>query len=151
MNYHPDDFLNLVEEVEQQGGAHLNEVCKPEQFRLNLPLDDSAPTGQKKSVKLQTTGCSRRAKMLVPLLPDEYVDEVDLLDGAGLIGEGKDFANREWREPTEDDFEFAKDFEHQALMGDGKPMFAKVCAVDDAMGLWPRFADVMKTGESFQE
>ena len=26
----------------------------------------------------------------------------------------------------------------------------KVCAVDDAMGLWPRFQDAMQTGESFE-
>jgi hypothetical protein len=152
MNYHPDDFLSLIEEVEQQGGAHLsNEVCKPDIFRLNLPIDDEKPSGPKASRKLATTGCRRRAKFLVPLLSDEYVDEVNLFEGAGAIGEGKDFERREWREPTEDDFDFDKNYEHQALMGDGTPQLAKVCAVDDAMGLWPRFSAVMTTGESFQE
>lgn len=152
MNYHPDDFLSLIEEVEHQGGAHLsNEICKPDQFRLNLPIDDEKPTGAKASRKLTTTGCHRRAKFLVPLLPDEYVDEVDLLENAGAIGEGKDFERREWREPTDEDFDFDRDYEHQALMGDGTPHLAKVCAVDDAMGLWPRFNAVMQTGESFQE
>lgn len=151
MNYHPDDFLYLIEEVERQSGAHLTEVCKPEQFRLNLPIDDDRPTGPKKNVKLQTTGCRRRSMFLVPLLPDAYVDQVDLLGNTGLIGEGENFSQRTWREPTEDDFDFDNKHEHQALMGDGTPMFAKVCAVDDAMGLWPRFADAMQSGESFQE
>lgn len=152
VNYHPDDWLSLIEEVEQQGGAHLSgEVCKPDQFRLNLPIDDANPSGPKASRKLQTTGCRRRSKFLVPLLPDEYVDEIDLTEGAGAIGEGEDFERRTWREPTEDDFNFAGDFEHQALMGDDTPIPAKACAVDDAMGLWPRFNAVMTTGESFQE
>jgi hypothetical protein len=30
-------------------------------------------------------------------------------------------------------------------------MLAKVCAVDDAMGLWPRFQAAMTTGESFEQ
>jgi hypothetical protein len=151
MNFHPDDFLSLIEEAERQGGAHLNEVCKPDTFRLDLPIDEDKPQGPKHSVKLATTGCRRRAKFLVPLLPDAYLDQVDVLDATGKIGEGEDFGNRTWREPTDEDFDFRNDHPHQAMLGDGSPMLAKVCAVDDAMGLWPRFKDAMITGESFQE
>lgn len=137
MNFHPDDFLSLIEEVESQGGAHLSgETCKPSQFRLNLPVDFENPKGPKANRTVFTTGCKRRAKFLVPLLPDAY-----FYDHPGLDDE--DGA------PVVMDFD---DNEHpQALMDDGSPALAKVCAVDDAMGLWPRFQDAMHTGESFQE
>lgn len=150
MNYHPDDFLSLIEEAERQGGAHLSEVCNPDTFRLNLPIDDEKPTGAKASRKLTTTGCRRRAKFLVPLLPDAYFSQVDLLEGAVHVTYDDD-GDREVRPAEDSDFDFNPEHEHQALMGDGTPMLAKVCAVDDAMGLWPRFQDAMITGESFQE
>lgn len=152
MNFHPDDFLSLIEEVEQQGGAHLsNEVCKPEVFRLDLPIDDDNPQGPKASKKLTTTSCRRRAKFLVPLLPDAYLEQVDVLDKAGKVSFlDKEKDQRRLRSVAEADFDFSHDHPHQARMGDGTPMLAKVCAVDDAMGLWPRFQHAMVTGESFQ-
>jgi hypothetical protein len=131
VNYHPDDFLSLIEEVEKQGGAHLaSETCKPRRFRMNLPIDEAVPTGPKRSTRVESTGCHRRAKFLVSLLADEHIglDEDD---------------------PTDFDF---NDAEHPvATMSDGGPAMVKVCAVDDAMGLWPRFERAMFTGESFQE
>lgn len=150
LNYHPDDFLSLIEAVEAQGGAHLSELCKPDLFRLNLPIDDENPKGPKANRKLTTTGCRRRAKFLVPLLTNDYVDDIDLLDGA-FHGEYDEDGSLERRPAEEEDFDFDKDHPKQKLMGDGTPMLAKVCAVDDAMGLWPRFQNAMQTGESFQE
>lgn len=150
MNYHPDDFLSLIEEAERQGGAHLREVCSPDSFRMNLPIDDENPTGPKHSVKMTSTGCRRAAKFLVPLLPDAYFSQVDVTNNA-VYADYDDDGNRVVRPVDDSDFDFNPEHEHQALMGDGTPMLAKVCAVDDAMGLWPRFKDSMLTGESFQE
>lgn len=153
MNFHPDDFLALIEEVEQQGGAHLtNEVCRPETFTLDLPIDEDEPKGHTRSTKLYTVGCRRRAKFLVPLLPDAYLKEAHVLRGAkhGTIDPNN--PDNIVRRPAEQsDFDFNDESNPRALMGDGSPMLAKVCAVDDAMGLWPRFESAMHTGESFQE
>lgn len=129
MNYHPDDFLGLVAEVETQGGVHLpSETCKPTAFRMNLPIDEDNPQGPKKNVRVLTTGCNRRAKFLVSLLPDAYFDQHPADD------------------PTKFDFEGPT-----RMMADGEtPALAKVCAVDDSLGLWPRFQEAMKTGDSFE-
>jgi hypothetical protein len=137
VNFHPDDFLSLIEAVEQQGGAHLSaETCKPSYFRINQPVKADEPQGPKRNVRVGTTGCRRHAKFLVQLLPDAYI--IAHADGEEL-----------------EDLLHICDFDDrnhpQATMSDGSPALAKVCAVDDAMGLWPRFQDAMQTGESFQE
>jgi hypothetical protein len=131
MNYHPDDFLNLIEEVENQGGVHLSgEICKGHVLRMNLPLDEDDPSGPKVNKKVITTGCNRRAKFMVPLLPEAYFDD-------------------EWY--THPDFDFNDGSNPTALMSDGESFaLVKACAVDDAMGLWPRFNGAMTTGESFE-
>ncbi len=131
MNYHPDDFLALIEEAERQGGAHLNESCKPAAWRMNLPIDFERPTGARRNERVESTGCLRRAKFLVSLLPDAYVLHHGLEDDPG--------------------FDFNDVDNPRAVMSDGSPALATACAVDDAMGLWPRFLGVMHTGESFQE
>lgn len=130
MNYHPDDFLFLIEEAEVQGGVHLSgEVCKPGVLRMNLPLDENNPQGPKINKKVLTTGCNRHGKFMIPLLPDYYIE--DLASDPSLDFDDVDNPN--------------------ALMSDGvTPALVKVCAVDDAMGLWPRFKDAMQTGESFE-
>lgn len=132
MNYHPDDFFSLIEETEAQGGVHISsETCVPSHFRLNLPIDEDNPQGPKKNTRISTTGCNRRAKLLVALLPDAYIAQRAELATA--------------------DFDFDDTKHARALMSDGEtPAMAKVCAVDDAMGLWPRFQDAMTTGESFE-
>jgi hypothetical protein len=147
MNYHPDDFQSLTEEVEQQGGAHLNEICRPHVIRMNVPVNPEKPDGPKRSEKVETSGCRRRAKFLVPFLPDEYFEEIDLLDGASH-GHYDDEGERHTRPAVAEDFDFESGT--SALMEDGMPMLATICAVDDAMGLWPRFNASMHTGESFQ-
>lgn len=146
MNYNPDDFLSLIAEVESQGGAHLGaEVCKPTGFRLAQPVDIRRPTGAKKNVRVTTTGCGRAAKFLVSMLPEEYFEQGRHLAGSVLEPDGRE------RPIRPEDFDFDDNESPMATMEDGTPAFATVCAVDDAMGLWPRFSDSMHTGESFQE
>lgn len=128
MNYHPDDFFALIAEVEDQGGVHLqSETCKPPVFRMNLPIDEDNPQGPKHNVRVHSTGCNRRAKFLVSL---------------------RDVDDRDFEEDEKELFDFDGP---QRMMTDGEtPALAKVCAVDDSMGLWPRFQDAMQTGESFE-
>lgn len=150
MNYHPDDFLSLIEEAELQGGAHLNEPCMPTGFRMNLPIDDEKPQGPKRSTVVRTTGCRRRAQFLVPLLPDAYFDGKDLTDFE-ITEYERDGSPKGTRPGRIGDLDFDDESNKLARMADGTPSLAKVCAVDDAMGLWPRFQHAMLTGESFQE
>jgi hypothetical protein len=132
VNYHPDDFLSLVEEVEHQGGVHLSDEHKPTTVRLNYPIDAQNPTGPKAARKFFTTGCHRRAQFLVPLLPEAYfMDDEEI--------------------QTSPDYDFDDSLHPTVVMSDGEtPALAKVCAVDDSMGLWPRFIGAMHTGESFE-
>jgi hypothetical protein len=68
----------------------------------------------------------------VPLLSDETVGE--------FYGTG-----------DEERFDFDDDKNPVKLMSDeATPVLVKACAVDDAMGLWPRFRSAMQTGESFE-
>ena len=150
MNFHPDDFLSLIEEVEGQGGAHLaSESCKPTSFRLNQPIDPDRPDGKMHSVVFKTTGCHRRAKFLVPRLPEAYFMDGNHVDA--VITDVDRHGVRIEYPANEADFDFDDSENPMALAKDGEPLMAKVCAVDDAMGLWPRFQDAMHTGESFQE
>ncbi len=152
MNFHPDDFLALIEEVEEQGGAHLSgEVHKPTHFRLNQPVDEDKPQGPMVNKRLDTTGCHRRAQFLVPLLPDAYfMDEPHLGRNVGVTNIDRE-GNVSTRVATSEDFDFNDEENPLSMMGDGEtPALVKACAVDDAMGLWPRYAHTMTTGESFE-
>lgn len=143
MNYNPDDFLALIQECEAQGGSHLSEQCTPDSFRLSVPIDADNIQGPRANKKFFTTGCKRHSKFIVPDLPEAYLDEVDILDSAvAEIEEGGVIAHREV-EPGDFDFDDGKNPTKNSL--------PTVCAVDDAMGLWPRFAALMQSGESFQE
>lgn len=113
-----------------QGGVHLaSDTCKPTHFRINQPIDEANPSGPKKNVRVATTGCHRRALFLVPMLPEAYFME--------------DVGDPQY------DFD---DTKHPSIMmaDEETPALAKVCAVDDSMGLWPRFEGAMHTGESFE-
>jgi hypothetical protein len=106
VNYHPDDFLALVQEAENQGGAFLsNDICKPHKFRLDMPASERNPKGPKVSTELGTTGCHRRAKFVVPPLPDAYFEQVNLLDGA-QHGTPTDDGRLVRRDAEDADFDF---------------------------------------------
>lgn len=63
MQYHPDDFLRLVEAVEDTGGTLLPDICNPRQFKLRLP---SPETGEYEWTDLYTSGCMREARFALP-------------------------------------------------------------------------------------
>ena len=62
MNYSPDAFLALMEQVEDQGGIHLKDRCVPR--RYVLPREGS--DGKKRNRTYFTTGCNADARFLVP-------------------------------------------------------------------------------------
>lgn len=102
MQYHPDDFLRLAEEVENQGGAMLNDPCLPETYRLKVP----DPDGALRWADYTTSGCLKDARFVVTY-----------------------------------DLPAGEEGDRMAARGGG---FATLCAVDDDMGKWPRFAGQMQ-------
>lgn len=159
MNYHPDDFLALIHEVQEQGGTHTREQCvAPRHKFANQPpdifhFDEKTPRVTR---IVMATGCKHVSKFIVPLLPDEIVARVlpDTVETStvaiptGIVGTlARPEVDR--RDLDYDDFDFDDDAHPEALSLTGQPLPASVCAVDDAMGLWPRFNAAMHTDESF--
>lgn len=101
MNYEGDEFIRLLEEVERQGGEHLQEKCSPHKYRLQVPKPGKPEAKEWK--EHFTSGCGKESKFRV------FTSEAS----AGV-----------------DDF------------GSAAP--AVVCAVDDNMGMWPRFKQALQ-------
>lgn len=101
MDYTPDEFLVLLEEVERQGGVHLPDPCTPQSFRLKQP----DAKGEMKWKEVFLTGC------------------------------GKDMRFAVTYEPAA-----ARNAKERQAMQERGAGFATVCARDDDMGKWPRFA-----------
>lgn len=55
----PDAFLDLMEAVEDAGGAHLTEVCVPRRYKL-AKRPDTKPR------VFYTSGCGNAARFVVP-------------------------------------------------------------------------------------
>lgn len=117
MNYSPDEFLQLMEAVEAQGGAHSSEPCKPRNYKLRMPKPGNATVRVWKN--FTTTGCGAEARFVVPYDPTQPVS---------IKHKGQTSTD----EPTESEL---------AAMVDRGAGMAAVCAVDDSLGLWPRFAN----------
>lgn len=120
MNYSPDNFLRLMDEAERQGGAHSSDVCKPQNYKLKMPVPGNP--SKRKWRNYTTTGCGSEARFLIPYDPSKPVT----VQHKGVTTEDR---------PTESS---------RAAMNERGAGMAVVCAVDDAMGLWPRFAHVIQ-------
>lgn len=96
MQYTPDDFFRLATEIEEQGGAHLDEVCEDRYFKLSGEKQKGVEIGY----------CNDSAIFEVP-----------------YVGRDKN----------------GRDMPVQPV---------KICAVDDAVGRWPRFAHTIEDEES---
>lgn len=103
MNYEPDDFLALLEEVERKGGAHLSVPCIPHEYKIKLP----DASGRMRSRRSFTASCGKDAMFAVPYEP------------------------------------VARSPEEKKSMLERGAGFATVCAVDDDLGRWPRYAHVI--------
>lgn len=121
MNYDPDDFILLVSTVESEGGYVQPDAC--EGRPLMYELDG-------KTRKVLTTHCNLHARMAVPYDPSE---PIDLETYAELPRQG------------------GKTTVRNRIKHDGEPTkqnvnVVPVCAVDDAVGLWPRYQHLMGDG-----
>lgn len=84
MNYSPDDFLTLLEEVERQGGVHLPDPCTAPSIRMKQP--DAAGNLKWKEVFL--TGCGKDARFALPYEPaaESAKDRQAMIErGAGFV------------------------------------------------------------------
>jgi hypothetical protein len=120
MNYHPEDFVKLSYQIEAEGGTLLNEVCRGHEFRLKQP----DPSGTLRWKRFQTTHCDQSALATVPYDPTLHIRLMDDDEPDVCIVE----------HPGE------KSIKHGAVT---------VCAVDDAIGLWPRYQGVV-SNRSYQ-
>jgi hypothetical protein len=120
MNFHPEDFQALCYAVEKERGALLMEPCKGRSLRYKLP----DPKGRRSWRFYQTTHCNNSSRMEIPYNPAATVRIYDPEEPDVII---VDHAG----EPKRD----AK---------------ATVCAVDDCVGLWPRYRHLM-SDRSYQK
>lgn len=126
MNYEGDEFLRLLVAVQDQGGALLPDKCEKVWYRLKQPTPEGMRTKD-----VDTTGCgneSRLALIYDPTAP------VDVAPAAFKRMDGKKVTFRGSKHPGEDG-------EIMRARGGG---IVTVCAVDDDVGRWPRFAKLMK-------
>lgn len=113
MQYHPDDFVALCYQIETEAGTLLNENCSGKEIRLKVP----DPSGKLRWKRFQTTHCGQNAKAEIPYDPSLHVRLMDDDDPEVCI------------------------VEHR---GENLPKGSvKVCTVDDAVGLWPRYQGVV--------
>lgn len=120
MNYHPDDFMALTATVESEGGSILRDKCKGRKVVYALP-EGSRTT-------MFTAGCGLHARFAVPYDPTQPID----IETYANIDREVDGRTEEVRVRTR-------------IKNDGeaaKASFVPVCAVDDAMGAWPRYANL---------
>lgn len=123
MNYHPDDFLALSAAVEAEGGSFPADPCTGKEFRLRLP----DASGKKVWKRLHTTHCDLSALLEIPY---ESSTPAQLLEDDPSYSEPVTIVDH----PGED----------------LPPKKALVCAVDDCVGLWPRYAGLV-TKRSYQK
>jgi hypothetical protein len=115
MNYHPDDFVALSAQVEQEGGKLIADPCNGQVFRLKQP----DARGDLRWKRFSTTHCGTSARMELDYDATLHIRIHDDDDDSLLI----------------------VDHVGEQFIGG----IVKVCAVDDAIGLWPRYAGVVSS------
>lgn len=116
MNFHPDDFLALSLAVEDEGGSFPPDPCYGKEFRLKVPN----AAGKMLWKRFHTTHCDLSARMGIPYDPSEPVRIVE-------------------DDPAHSQPITVVDHPGEADI----PREALVCAVDDCVGLWPRYSGVV--------
>lgn len=126
--YDPDEFIRLTDAVEAQGGASLPDACVGEEYHLKVP----AVTGPEWR-DYRTTHCSEFTRFVIPYDTGVAV-EVPQGKWSGVPGKRKlkSLANKKVEAAPQ------KEIDAQILRG---ARFVTVCASDDLVALWPRFAN----------
>jgi hypothetical protein len=114
-------------EVERQGGAHQSGLHEPEKFKIDQPVPGK--DGKMQTVTAHTTGCNREALFVIPYDPARHVKVPHYLG-----------PNMPAVEMVENHVTVA---ENNAMMKRGAG-FLRVCAHDDDVARWPRFAKALE-------
>ena len=129
MNYGPHEFSRLVDEIEAQGGTHLDLLH--ERRRLTIPIQAKGNKKARASKDLVTTGCDDAALFSIPYKKGVFAGDPES-DQQIHIGETeRSYVGGELKEkpiPA-----------HMAMEVDEEEDSIVVCAIDDGVGLWPRF------------
>lgn len=128
MQFHPDDFLTLCSAVESDGGFVQPDACDGEIYKIKQPDHNGRLVWR----RLTTTHCGKHARLAVHY---DHTTEVDL--ELSVVDEDG--------QPTGE----IATINHPGEPESDSPQFAAVCAVDDAVGLWPRYNDAV-TDRSYQ-
>lgn len=120
MEYTGTEFARLVDAIEDDGGVHLDDLCEPIHHRIK-----TSPKGRFKVYK--GTGCDDatmfkigyKSAIFGPNVKDDQLVEVGTTpDGSTAM---------------------------MAVPVDEGVHLLRVCANDDDLGKWPRFADALET------
>lgn len=122
INYKPKDFIALSNEVEQQGGKLLLGPCTGKPISYKVPV-----AGKRVRKNYFTTHCGTSARMEIPYDSSTHVLLEEDNEG---VGEQVIIVDHPGEKHPKDEV-------------------ATVCAVDDCVGLWPRFAEVVSE-DSYQ-
>lgn len=120
----------MTQAVEQDGGYVQPDACEGITFKLSMPTHEP---GKRRKKRYRTTACGLHARVAIkydPTTPIDFETDTKL----------RDEENREY-------------MRHDRIEHPGEPerglAVVPVCAVDDAVGLWPRFQDLM-SNDSYQ-
>jgi hypothetical protein len=132
MDYSQHQFLNLIEAVEDAGGANLPDPCMPE----DIVYEVATKTNKRTRVHVDSTGCGHTARFAVPYDPTAEV-QIPLdkdKDPGNLVRDRQVVVDLHMGldQVTEEEAARLKAFDAGIVTA---------CAVDDNMGQWPRFRD----------
>lgn len=156
MKYAQEDFIRLMGEIEEQGGEHVDETCMWDEIEFEMP------DGTTKRVK--SSGCEKDVLFDVPydptttVLVPEPVLEVDDERSGWTDSSGNEHPTHKTKliqDPAHPDdpsrqvplIEYVER-ESEVLGGADLVLPVRVCAVEDNVGMWPRFAHTMQDPRS---
>ncbi len=135
------DFLRLIDAVTDAGGKHLDEACTGEVLEYKDPKT-------KKVEKTTTNGCNQDTLFEVPYDPAATVavpepilePDPDRSEWTDENGDGRVTRRARKNEHGEPIWEIVM---RRGRENDGYLSSVKVCALDDNVGMWPRFKGTM--------
>ena len=137
MNYSNADFLRLMDEVENQHGEHLEDICGGQEYSYEMP------DGSKKTHF--TAGCENESMFHVGydpyatvMVPEPVLEPDPTRDGRSHRAKKDDDGN-----PI---IVLVERKAEILLASKGVLAAARVCAGHDNLGSWPRFRHVIKDG-----
>lgn len=139
MYYSQHQILNLIEAVEDAGGAHLrDEPCVPR----DIVYEVKTRTSKNTRIHVDSTGCGRPSKFLIPYLPTAEVQiPLDKDPDSGILV-------RDARVVVDLHMGIDRVTDDEAKRLEASDAGAvTVCAYDDCVGLWPRFQDQVFAAE----